>query len=88
MWQSCGVPCSVPSSNMAVIQKREHRGTPSKKTAPQEDRKGLSTRDTLDKQKKESRAGRRRGGYCCLDMAVFFLLQGGTGWWVTVALLW
>ncbi|XP_036818520.1 ensconsin isoform X1 [Oncorhynchus mykiss] len=45
---------------MAVIQKREHRGTPSKKTAPQEDRKGLSTRDTLDKQKKESRAGRRR----------------------------
>ncbi|XP_024286236.2 ensconsin isoform X3 [Oncorhynchus tshawytscha] len=45
---------------MAVIQKREHRETPSKKTAPQEARKGLSTRDTLDKQKKESRAGRRR----------------------------
>ncbi|XP_055721351.1 ensconsin-like isoform X2 [Salvelinus fontinalis] len=44
---------------MAVIQKKEHRETPSKKTAPQEDRKGLSTRDTLDKQKKESRAGRR-----------------------------
>ncbi|XP_052351823.1 ensconsin-like [Oncorhynchus keta] len=45
---------------MAVIQKREHRETPSKKIAPQEDRKGLSTRDTLDKQKKESRAGRQR----------------------------
>ncbi|XP_071238512.1 ensconsin-like isoform X2 [Salvelinus alpinus] len=44
---------------MAVIQKKEPRETPSKKTAPQEDRKGLSTRDTLDKQKKESRAGRR-----------------------------
>ncbi|KAM9570012.1 uncharacterized protein ACWYII_040448 isoform 8-T8 [Salvelinus alpinus] len=46
---------------MAVIQKKEPRETPSKKTAPQEDRKGLSTRDTLDKQKKESRAGRRGG---------------------------
>uniref|UniRef100_A0A4W5LM31 Uncharacterized protein n=1 Tax=Hucho hucho TaxID=62062 RepID=A0A4W5LM31_9TELE len=44
---------------MAVIQKKEHRETPTKKTAPQEDRKGLSTRDTQDKQKKESRAGRR-----------------------------
>ncbi|XP_029568766.1 ensconsin isoform X2 [Salmo trutta] len=44
---------------MAVIQKKEHRETPSKKIAPQENRKGLSTRDTQDKQKKESRAGRQ-----------------------------
>ncbi|XP_041710592.2 ensconsin isoform X2 [Coregonus clupeaformis] len=44
---------------MAVIQKKEQRETPSKKTAPQEDRKGVSTRDTQDNQKKDSRAGRQ-----------------------------
>ncbi|XP_041703027.1 ensconsin-like [Coregonus clupeaformis] len=52
------MPCSAPSSNMAVIQEKQ-RETPSKKTVSQEDRKGLSTRDNQDNQKKDSRAGRQ-----------------------------
>ncbi|XP_014052976.2 ensconsin isoform X3 [Salmo salar] len=51
------MPCSVHSSNMAVIQEKQ-RETPSKKPVSQEDRKGLSTRDNQDNQK-ESRAGRQ-----------------------------
>ncbi|KAM9432250.1 uncharacterized protein ACWYII_016447 isoform 13-T13 [Salvelinus alpinus] len=51
------MPCSVPSSSMAVIQEKQ-RETPSKKPVSQEDRKGLSTRDNQDNQK-DSRAGRQ-----------------------------
>ncbi|XP_029585383.1 ensconsin isoform X2 [Salmo trutta] len=51
------MPCSVHSSNMAVIQEKQ-RETPSKKPVSQEDRKGLSTRDNQDNQK-ESRAERQ-----------------------------
>ncbi|XP_023842791.2 ensconsin isoform X1 [Salvelinus sp. IW2-2015] len=59
------MPCSVPSSSMAVIQEKQ-RETPSKKPVSQEDRKGLSTRDNLDNQK-DSRAG-RQGEKCNDDM--------------------
>uniref|UniRef100_A0AAZ3QF94 Ensconsin-like n=1 Tax=Oncorhynchus tshawytscha TaxID=74940 RepID=A0AAZ3QF94_ONCTS len=52
------MPCSVPSSSMAVIQEKQ-RETPSKKPVSQEDRKGLSTRDNQDNQK-DSRS-RRQG---------------------------
>ncbi|XP_070971303.1 ensconsin-like isoform X3 [Oncorhynchus clarkii lewisi] len=51
------MPCSVPSSSMAVIQEKQ-RETPSKKPVSQEDRKGLSTRDNQDNQK-DSRSGRQ-----------------------------
>ncbi|XP_029543462.2 ensconsin-like isoform X3 [Oncorhynchus nerka] len=53
------MPCSVPSSSMAVIQEKQ-RETPSKKPVSQEDRKGLSTRDNQDNQK-DSRSGRQGG---------------------------
>lgn len=82
MWQSCGMPCSVHSSNMAVIQEKQ-RETPSKKPVSQEDRKGLSTRDNQDNQK-ESRAGRQGGEYCGFDTVYIFYcayrkagIQGG-----------
>ncbi|XP_031684456.1 MAP7 domain-containing protein 2 isoform X5 [Oncorhynchus kisutch] len=51
------MPCSVPSSSMAVIQEKQ-RETPSKKPVSQEDRKGLSTRDNQGNQK-DSRSGRQ-----------------------------
>ncbi|XP_035599425.1 MAP7 domain-containing protein 2 isoform X3 [Oncorhynchus keta] len=51
------MPCSVPSSSMAVIQEKQ-RETPSKKPVSQEDRKRLSTRDNQDNQK-DSRSGRQ-----------------------------
>ncbi|XP_031684455.1 ensconsin isoform X4 [Oncorhynchus kisutch] len=53
------MPCSVPSSSMAVIQEKQ-RETPSKKPVSQEDRKGLSTRDNQGNQK-DSRSGRQGG---------------------------
>ncbi|XP_010876799.1 MAP7 domain-containing protein 1 isoform X6 [Esox lucius] len=52
------MPCSVPSTSMAVIQAKKPRETPSKGNAPQEDRKSLCTRDNQDNQK-DCRAGRQ-----------------------------